>query len=156
VSNNQRKGIMLNLHIQLSSLNKVRELTEKRAMSCTDGYDSSHFMWKKVIEIKNEINEINAQMKAIMENTMAGQFKAKRARIEENATVETTKTKATTSTLQLVIDIDLDATANTTLITPTMPKVINCTNSYEDETSNTSHDQFDHDSTTMAIVKTIV
>jgi hypothetical protein len=35
VSNNQREGIMLNLHIQLTSLNKVRKRTEKRAMSYT-------------------------------------------------------------------------------------------------------------------------
>jgi hypothetical protein len=151
VSNNQREGIMLNLHIQLASLNKVQERTEKRAMSCTDGFDISHFMWKKVIEIENEIDEINASMKAIMDNMMVGQFKSKRARIEENGTVATAKSKATNSTLQSVIDCDLDASPNTTtLISPTMPQVINCTNSYEDE-SNTSHDQFDHGSTMVNV-----
>jgi hypothetical protein len=89
-------------------------------------------------------------MKAIMEKTMAGQYKSKRARIEETATIATEKTKATNSALQSVIDIDLDVPATSTIITSTMPKGINCTNEYEDE-SNTSHNYLDHDST-MVIV----
>jgi hypothetical protein len=86
MSNNEREGIMLNLHIQLNSLNRVLERAEVRASNCTTNFDSNHYLWQKVIQVENEIDEINMKMKYIMEKTTAGECPPKRARVDDSTT----------------------------------------------------------------------
>jgi hypothetical protein len=164
MSNNEREGIMLNLHIQLNSLNRVLERAEVRASNCTTNFDSNHYLWQKVIQIENEIDDINTKMKYIMEKTTAGECPPKRARIDDsttfregdNMTVATGKSNrtktTTTSSIRTPIEIDLDVPT----FSPKIGSVINCDNADSTSTGNGNGENGSNDSEDMSVINTVV